>query len=130
MPMLITDRTRLRQILGNLVSNAVKYTAGGTVTLRAREQAGEDGARRLLIEVSDTGAGIAPHRVRLLFQEFVRLDPTASPGVGIGLAISQRIARVLGGDIAVRSEVGKGTTFTLMIPIVLAAAPAAEAAIA
>ena len=67
--------------------------------------------------VADTGLGIPTEKQRLLFKEFVRLDPTAGPGAGIGLAMSARIAEALGGTITVRSESGRGSVFVLWLPI-------------
>ncbi len=114
-----SDPTRLRQILGNLLSNAVKYTPAGAVRVsivwRDRPRGG-DLLKWYGVEVADTGAGIPAEKREHIFQEFTRLEPGAAQGVGLGLAISRRVARLLGGDITVRSEVGKGSAFTLWIP--------------
>ncbi|MFL5607787.1 MAG: sensor histidine kinase [Gemmatimonadaceae bacterium] len=107
-----SDPARVRQVLSNLVSNAVKYTDRGAVTVRVRAD-GQRGA----IEVADTGAGIPADRQRLVFQEFVRLDPHAAPGAGVGLAISQRIVHALGGEITLQSEAGRGSSFVLWLPV-------------
>jgi signal transduction histidine kinase len=117
--MVHSDPARVRQVLANLISNAVKYTQQGKVTVRAREpepHTSGNGASRVAIEVADTGSGIPTEKRRLLFQEFVRLDPTAAPGAGVGLAISRRIAQALHGDITVESIAGTGSTFTLWLP--------------
>lgn len=114
-PSIVSDPARVRQVIGNLISNAVKYTSAGSVVVRVAT-AGADASSVITVAVTDTGPGIPPDRLHLLFREFVRLDPTAAPGVGIGLAISQRIALALGGSIEVSSEVGRGTTFTLSLP--------------
>ncbi|MBX6364981.1 MAG: PAS domain S-box protein [Gemmatimonadetes bacterium] len=115
-----TDAIRVRQIVGNLVSNAVKYTPKGRVTL---EVALRDGAEEfrpgewVAVRVSDTGLGIPEDKRERVFQEFTRLHPEARDGAGVGLANSRRIARLLGGDITLRSEVGRGSTFTLWLPV-------------
>lgn len=115
-PTILSDPVRVRQVLGNLVSNAVKYTVTGAIALRVGTEPDPEGRGRLSISVTDTGLGITEDRQRLLFQEFVRLDPTAGPGVGIGLAMSARIAEAVGGAITVRSERGHGSVFVLWLP--------------
>ncbi|HUG39218.1 MAG TPA: PAS domain S-box protein [Longimicrobiales bacterium] len=112
-PVIESDPARIRQITANLLSNAVKYTPPrGRIVVRveAREE-------RVLLSVADTGPGIPAEKHHLLFQEFTRLDPEASDGAGIGLAISRRIAMALGGDIMLESATGKGSTFTLWLPL-------------
>ncbi len=116
-----TDPERVRQILNNLLSNAVKYTHQGSITVRPDVRARnplKDHVECIAIDVSDTGPGIAPDKTELIFQEFSRLDPEAKQGAGVGLAISRRIARIMGGDITVRSEVGQGSVFTVWLPLV------------
>lgn len=121
-PVIESDGSRVRQILGNLLSNAVKYTPAGRVTVRVdiREGGNAPGPGRwATVDVSDTGPGIPREQLELLFQEFRRLETAGETrGAGIGLAISQRLARALGGDITVVSEVGAGSTFTLWLPLV------------
>lgn len=140
-----TDERRVREIVRNLVSNAVKYTPeGGRVTVRTsvRTQApgepaslvgsvkGESaqgaGSRNggrpgswIAVEVRDTGPGIAPEEQERIFQEFARIDHGGKEagGNGLGLAISRQVARLLGGDVDVESEVGRGSTFILRIPL-------------
>ena len=135
LPRIETDPARVRQVFGNLLSNAVKYTpAGGHITVRADVRAGSaDGKRRVAVAVSDTGAGIASERLPMIFQEFTRFQPSTAEGAGIGLAISQKIAHALGGEITVESVVGRGSTFTLHLPLAAAVAGAghrpAEAAV-
>ncbi len=115
LPLMESDAQRVRQILINLIGNAVKFTDAGTVRLDA---AVADG--RLSFAVSDTGSGIAPEHLPRLFQEFSQIDSTSTRkhgGTGLGLAISRRIARLLGGDIAVHSVLGQGATFTVTLPL-------------
>lgn len=107
-----TDAMRVRQVVGNLISNAVKYTpAGGHLAVRVASL-----PTHLEIAVADDGAGIPEEKRALLFTEFTRFDPAAAEGAGIGLAISQHIAHALGGEITVQSAVGAGSTFTLRLP--------------
>src|SRR5262249_51514488 len=115
LPGVITDRDKLKQILLNLVSNAVKYTDEGTIDVRAEAVAG-----RLRVDVSDTGVGIRVEELGRIFDEFHRADGEISggrPGTGLGLTISRRLARTLGGDVRVESTPGVGSTFTLDLPL-------------
>ena len=109
------DRDKLRQIVLNLLSNAMKFSnAGGRVTLDW-ELAGDSVA----IHVSDTGRGIPPDKLDLIFEPFVQLDASFSArmeGTGLGLAISRELARSMGGEISVASSLGEGSTFTLTLP--------------
>jgi signal transduction histidine kinase len=120
-PLIIeTDRVRVRQILSNLLSNAIKYTDRGSIALRARREPAEsDGEPEswAAIEVRDTGRGIEPEKWDAIFEEFVRLGASEKSGAGLGLAVSQRLALALRGRITVRSEVGRGSTFTLRLPL-------------
>ena len=114
-----TDPTRLRQVIANLLSNAVKYAPGAETSVTARATAEGEGGRAgrwIAISVSDTGPGIPADKRDVIFQEFSRLDPNAQSGAGVGLAISRRIAQLMGGDLTVESEVGRGSTFTLWLP--------------
>jgi len=110
---LVGDDARLRQVLVNLVSNAIKFTERGAVELRisARPHAGE---HEVTCVVADTGVGMAPEVVGRLFQPFERADE-AQGGTGLGLAISKQIVLAMGGDIWVTSEPGRGSTFTFAI---------------
>ena len=115
-PMVVVDDDRVRQILGNLMSNAIKYSEpGGRVIIRTDQRPNEAGDC-VVIEIEDTGIGIAKDKHHLLFEEFERVDPSVKPGIGLGLAISRRVARAMGGEITVRSERGEGSTFTLWLP--------------
>lgn len=108
----------MRQILSNLLSNAVKYAAKGPVTVEAQARDGEGPASGpwIAVSVSDSGPGIPSEKIESVFEEYTRLDPHAQPGAGIGLSISRRIARALGGDLTLASEAGRGSTFTLWLP--------------
>jgi signal transduction histidine kinase/ActR/RegA family two-component response regulator len=119
------DSTRVRQIIYNLVSNALKFTQAGEVRVQvAATDAG------LTIRVSDTGIGIAPDRLARLFQKFEQADASTTRrfgGTGLGLAICRELAQLLGGSIAVESAVGQGSTFTATLPLERLARPAAAA---
>ena len=109
-----SDPGRLRQILLNLIGNAIKFTEKGGVRVLARLEPGEPG--RYVIDVIDTGIGIAPEKTAALFEAFVQADVSITRrygGTGLGLVISRKLARALGGDVTVASEAGKGSTFTL-----------------
>ncbi|HEU0037100.1 MAG TPA: PAS domain-containing sensor histidine kinase [Kofleriaceae bacterium] len=114
------DRVRLRQVLYNLLSNAVKFTgAGGRVTVRTRvEEAAE--ARVVVIEVADTGVGIADEDVVRLYRTFEQIELPSGDrpaGTGLGLALTKRLVEMHGGTIAVASRVGVGTTFSVRLPV-------------
>lgn len=124
------DPTRLRQILLNLLSNACKFTKNGQVALRVMTQ-GSGADTMVAFAVSDTGIGMTPQQLEKLFEEFVQAGASIGRqfgGTGLGLAISRRLCRLMGGDVTVVSEAGKGSTFTATVP--LAAAPAPTSAIA
>jgi len=110
----LTDRHRVRQILANLLSNAVKYTPEGTITVRLHQR--DDGAPGVVcFDVIDTGPGIPEDQQDVVFREFTRLEH-GKQGAGLGLAISRRIANLLGGDILLQSRPGAGSTFSLELP--------------
>jgi signal transduction histidine kinase len=119
-PLVDTDPTRLRQVVGNLVSNAIKYTpSGGHIAVNVEKNtASSSDDEQILVVVSDDGPGIPEDKLQVLFMEFTRLDPNAAEGAGIGLAISQKIAEALGGEITVKSKVGVGSTFALRLPLI------------
>jgi len=106
-----TDREKLRQIVLNLVDNAVKFTPQGEIRISARQDNG-----RLKLAVSDTGAGIAQEHISHLFEEFYR-GQSASRGTGLGLAIVKRFACLLCGEVTVESQLGRGTIFTVTLPV-------------
>ncbi|GKX33595.1 MAG: histidine kinase [Rhizobiaceae bacterium MnEN-MB40S] len=115
-----SDRHRLRQILLNLVGNAVKFTQGGTITVTARSMSSTYHNRIVELKVSDTGIGIKPEDIERIFDDFVTLDSSyrrKTQGYGLGLAICRRISEGLGGQIDIESAPGAGSTFTVTIPI-------------
>jgi two-component system, sensor histidine kinase len=117
------DGSRLRQILQNLIGNAVKFTQAGTVTVRARHDAASGQAR---IEVHDTGIGIAPGDVERIFDAFHQVDSSFGrrfSGTGLGLTISRELARAMGGDLVCSSEAGQGSCFTVTLQLPRATAP-------
>ena len=121
-----TDEKRLRQILINLLSNAIKYTerGGATLTVRYRSQ-------MALIEVKDTGIGITPEDLERIFEPFERgssPDAATQPGIGLGLAITRVLAGILGGEVTVTSEPGRGSSFQLRILLPEPMTPPASAA--
>ena len=116
--LVLTDPLRLRQILSNLISNAVKFTDRGFVRLTLTAERAEGRRWRLCFAVKDTGPGIAPEVQAKLFAPYVQADPAVARhfgGSGLGLSISRGLARLLGGDIVLRSTPGEGSTFTLEI---------------
>ena len=112
------DQMRLRQALLNLMSNANKFTESGTITIDAGQRQ-QDGRDWITLAVTDTGIGMTPEQMSKLFQEFAQASSsTASKygGTGLGLAISRRFCQMMGGDITVESEPGRGSTFTIRLP--------------
>jgi len=113
------DVTKVRQILVNLVSNACKFTESGTISVNV-EPITAEGQEWIRFEVRDTGIGITPKQRQQLFQEFAQADTSISRkygGTGLGLAISHRFAQMMNGHIDVESEPGKGSTFTVLLPV-------------
>jgi signal transduction histidine kinase len=117
------DQMRLRQALLNLTSNANKFTDHGTITIDARQR--QEGSRDwVTIAVADTGIGMTPEQMGKLFQEFSQADASTTRkygGTGLGLAISKRFCQMMGGDITVESEPGRGSTFTIRLPRIVEA---------
>ena len=116
---ILGDDQRIRQILINLLGNAVKFTASGSVTLRVATLT-EGGRQFLDFSVEDTGIGISPETIPILFKPFTQAEMKLNRmfgGTGLGLAISQRLAEAMGGKITVVSTLGKGSTFTFRLPI-------------
>jgi len=114
---LITDPMRLKQVLLNLLSNSCKFTNEGEVTLKVRKLV--DGCDWIELAVADTGIGMTPEQQAKLFQEFTQADSLTARrygGTGLGLALSRKLARMMGGDVTVTSEAGKGSVFTVRLP--------------
>jgi CheY-like chemotaxis protein/anti-sigma regulatory factor (Ser/Thr protein kinase) len=124
------DLTKLRQALFNLLSNAAKFTENGTITLTASKEI-RDSAEWLRLSVADTGIGIREDKLEAVFEEFSQADDSTTRdygGTGLGLPISRRFCQMMGGDITVVSELGKGTTFTIELPSRVDALEAAKTA--
>jgi CheY-like chemotaxis protein len=113
------DARKLRQVALNLLGNAVKFTAAGSVTLRARWEHRTGGTTRLRLEVEDTGVGIEPDKLEEIFLPFRQLNNRGRvlEGTGLGLAISRRLARLMGGEITVESTPGRGSLFCFVIEL-------------
>lgn len=123
------DALRLQQCLSNLVSNAVKFTTAGSVTVRLAVEGTSDGGQQVRIDVRDTGIGMSEATVGRLFENFTQADASTTRvygGTGLGLAITRRLARLMGGDVSVVSEPGYGSTFTLVVRLEPARDPLPE----
>lgn len=122
LPAVWVDTDRMAQVLNNLLANALRHTQEGEIVLAAREAEN----RRIIIDVRDTGSGIAPEDLPHIFERFYRADPArtreSGQSAGLGLAIAKAIVEAHGGSISVTSTVGIGTTFTIILPV----APASE----
>ena len=124
---IVSDGEKLRQILINFLSNAVKFTAAGGVTVRLQAEE----SWPVSISVTDTGIGIPADKLDMVFEAFKQADGSTSRrfgGTGLGLTISRELARLMGGEIRVESMPDKGSTFSLLLPLQMPAAPAAEEA--
>lgn len=117
LPSVLVDTDRMAQVLNNLVANALHYTRQGEILLKAHV----DPAQRVVLQVRDSGSGIAAEDVPLVFDRFYRADPSRTreggQGTGLGLAIARAIIEAHGGSIAVESAIGAGTTFTMTLPL-------------
>jgi two-component system, sensor histidine kinase len=125
------DPLRLRQIVANLISNAVKFTDRGWVCVRLTSAPRSDGRLDIQLEVRDTGSGIAPDKLHAIFEKFTQADGSITRkygGTGLGLAITRRLVEMHAGDVRVESQPGKGSTFTITVPYEAAPATAREPA--
>ncbi len=114
-PILYGDTQRITQIAVNLLSNAIKFTGEGSVTMHARWQ-----AEALVMDFIDTGVGIPPHALMYIFDEFRQVDGSSKRthgGTGLGLSIVSKLAKAMGGTVTVESELGVGSTFTVILPL-------------
>ncbi|UXN75200.1 ATP-binding protein [Devosia sp. A8/3-2] len=112
------DATKLRQAIFNLLSNAAKFTHNGSITLSILRRP-EAGQEWIEIAVADTGIGISAQQQKALFNNFAQANPKIAAvygGTGLGLSLSQNLCRLMGGQIDVESELGKGSTFTIRLP--------------
>jgi signal transduction histidine kinase/DNA-binding NarL/FixJ family response regulator len=116
---IVTDINKLRQVFINLLGNAVKFTERGGIAMRVRADRESPAGPRLLVEIEDTGPGISADEQGKLFQYFeqTKTGLKAGTGTGLGLAISREFVRLMGGDIAVTSQVGKGSVFVIHLPL-------------
>ena len=117
---LALDPLRLRQILSNLIANALKFTDEGIVRLHASIEPAASGSQQLILEVVDSGPGLTPAQIERIFTPYARADQTIAHrygGTGLGLSISAQLARLLGGDISVESDGRTGATFTVRLPV-------------
>jgi signal transduction histidine kinase len=116
--LIISDATRLRQVLLNLLSNAAKFTHGGTITLAVRRDTSAGQGEQMVFDIQDTGIGMTPEQVDKLFQAFVQADSATTRkygGTGLGLVISRRLCNLMGGDVTVTSVPGAGSCFTARV---------------
>ena len=117
---LFGDELKVRQILINILGNAAKFTTGGDITLDVTRARMLDGSPAVQFIVRDTGIGMTPEQTGRIFEEFEQAEPTtarAYGGSGLGLAICKKLSRLMNGDIIVHSELARGTTFTITLPV-------------
>jgi signal transduction histidine kinase len=115
------DLTKVRQSLFNLLSNASKFTNKGTIKLSVTPQEKEN-EKWLQMKISDSGIGMTEEQIKKLFQPFTQADASTTRkygGTGLGLTITQRFCQMMGGEISVESQLGKGSTFTMELPLLV-----------
>jgi CheY-like chemotaxis protein len=126
---MLGDATRLRELLSHLIANAIKFTHSGTVEARVSLDRAE-GMKSVVIDVRDSGIGIPQDRLDIIFESFRQVDSGLSrsyPGLGLGLALSRKLAALMNGQVCVESTLGKGSTFTVRLPVRLPSEPVVEA---
>ena len=126
LPVVLADETRVKQILFNLISNAIKFTSVGSVRMQVFERSRSLETLEIAFEINDTGIGIEPAGLARLFQRFYQVEESSTRrygGTGLGLEISQSLARIMGGEISVQSTVGIGSTFTAILKLPICLAP-------
>ncbi|MFI4935481.1 MAG: ATP-binding protein [Caulobacterales bacterium] len=129
---MLADTLRLRQILFNLIGNALKFTDKGGVAVRVLSPPSDGPMRQVTFQVADTGVGIAPEDLPLLFERFSQVDDSEVRrfgGTGLGLAVSKQLAELMGGEITVESVLGRGSTFSITLPMEETEAPEGAAAL-
>src|SRR5690242_21955376 len=118
--MALCDVGKLKNMAGQLLDNAAKFTENGRIELAAR-RATDAAGEQIVIDVIDNGIGIAPDQITHLFEKFTVADDSSTSkygGTGLGLALSQKLCRLMGGEIVVESEIGKGSCFSIRMPLV------------
>src|SRR5690242_17123040 len=118
--MALCDVGKLKNMAGQLLDNAAKFTENGRIELAAR-RATDAAGEQIVIDVIDNGIGIAPDQITHLFEKFAVADDSSTSkygGTGLGLALSQKLCKLMGGEIVVASEIGKGSRFSIRIPVV------------
>lgn len=127
LPRLVGDYLRISQIIQNFLTNALKFTENGQITIEIETEPRQDGLLDVEVRVIDTGIGIAESDQARIFEDFVMLDQSlvrTSGGTGLGLAIARRLAQAMGGEVGVESELGAGSCFWMRLPLAVAATPA------
>jgi signal transduction histidine kinase len=128
-----TDESKLRQILLNLLSNAAKFTKQGHIVFSIVREVDSAGVNWVIFRVTDTGIGMTPKQLEVIFEPFTQADPGISRqygGSGLGLTISQHFCRMMGGDIHIESELGRGSVLTVRLPATVSTIPAPTASTA